>query len=81
MKKKNNYFKRVCWVFVCVFILTGCSNNRSTEEKIFMEGEKEELEEEKMEESEMESSNVSIETDTEDAFESVGMEPDPMSTH
>ena len=44
MREKNNYFKLVCWVCVCVFIITGCSNNRSTEEKIFMEGEKEEVE-------------------------------------
>ena len=63
MREKNNYFKLVCWVCVCVFIITGCSNNRSTEEKIFMEGEKEEVEEEKMEEPEMDSSNVSIEAD------------------
>ena len=74
MKKRNNYFKVVCWVFVYVFILTGCSNNRSTEEKIFMEDEKEELEEEIMEE--MESSIVSIEDDTEDVIENIGMEPD-----
>ena len=40
MREKNNYFKLVCWVCVCVFIITGCSNNRSTEEKIFMEGER-----------------------------------------
>ena len=80
MRKKNNYFKVVCWVFVYVFILTGCSNNCSTEEKIFMEGEKEELEEEKMEESEMESSNVSIEADTEDSTEGIVMEPEIVDT-
>ena len=76
MREKNNYFKLVCWVCVCVFILTGCSNNRSTEEKIFMEGEKEEVEEEKMEEPEMDSSNVSIEADTEDSTENIIMEPE-----
>ena len=43
MREKNNYFKLVCWVCVCVFIITGCSNNRSTEEKIIMESEKEEV--------------------------------------
>ena len=61
---------------MCVFIITGCSNNRSTEEKIFMEGEKEEVEEEKMEEPEMDSSNVSIEADTEDSTENIIMEPE-----
>ena len=76
MREKNNYFKLVCWVCVCVFILTGCSNNRSTEEKIFMEGEKEEVEEEKMEEPKMDSSNVSIEADTEDSTENIIMEPE-----
>ena len=76
MREKNNYFKLVCWVCVCVFIITGCSNNRSTEEKIFMEGEKEEVEEEKMEEPEMDSSNVSIEADTEDSTENIIMEPE-----
>ncbi|MDE7185190.1 MAG: class D beta-lactamase [Lachnospiraceae bacterium] len=76
MKKRNNYFKMVCWVFVCVFILTGCSNNRSTEEKIFMDGEKEELEEEKMEEPEMESRGNFKDADTEDSIESIVMEPE-----
>ena len=76
MREKNNYFKSVCWVCVCVFILIGCSNNRSTEEKIIMEGEKEEVEEEKMEEPEMDSSNVSIEADTEDSTENIIMEPE-----
>ena len=76
MREKNNYFKSVCWVCVCVFILIGCSNNRSTEEKIIMEGEKEEVEEEKMEEPKMDSSNVSIEADTEDSTENIIMEPE-----
>lgn len=76
MKKKNNYFKMVCWVFGCAFILTGCSNNRSTEEKIFMEDEKEGLEEEKMEEPGMESSNVSIGADAEDSTENIVLEQD-----
>lgn len=64
------------WVAVCAFILTGCSNNHSTDEKIFMENEKEELEEEKMEEPEVESSGASIEADTEDFTDSTVMEPE-----
>lgn len=76
MKKKNNYFKAAYWVAVCAFILTGCSNNHSTDEKIFMENEKDELEEEKMEEPEEESSGVSIEADTEDSTDSTVMEPE-----
>ena len=71
MKKKNKYFKVAYWVVVCAFILTGCSNNRSTDEKIFMENEKE-----KMEESEVESSRISIATDTEDSADSIVMEPE-----
>ena len=76
MKKADDYFKLVCLVCVCAFILIGCANNRGTEEKIFIENEKEELQEEKMEEPEVESSSVSIEADTEDSMESIGMEPD-----
>lgn len=76
MKKKNNYFKVMYWVFVCVFILTGCANNHGAEEKITVEDVKEELEEEKMEELEIESSSLSIEADTEDSTEGVVMEPE-----
>lgn len=76
MKKKNNYFKVAYCVAVCAFILTGCSNNYSTDEKIFMENEKEELEEEKMGELEVESSGASIEADTENSTDSTVMEPE-----
>lgn len=76
MKKKNNYFKVVYWIFLCTSILTGCSNNHSTDEKIFMENEKGELEEEKMEEPEVESSSVSMEADTEDSTDNIVMEPE-----
>lgn len=62
----------VYWIFLCAFILTGCSNNHSTEEKIFIESEKEELEEAKMEEP----SSVSIEADTEVSAESIVIEPE-----
>lgn len=37
MKKRKSYFKIVYWLFVCAFILTGCSDNHSTEEKPEME--------------------------------------------
>lgn len=57
MKKRNNYLKLLYGVFVCAFILTGCSDNYSTEEK-------------------MESGSVFIEADTEDATESMVMEPE-----
>ena len=76
MKKKNNYFKVAYWGAVCAFILTGCSDNHSTNEKIFLENEKGKLEEEKMEEPEVESSSVSIEADTEDSTDSIVMEPE-----
>ncbi len=76
MKKKNKYFKVAYWAVVCAFILTGCSNNHSTDEKIFMVNEKEELEEEKIEEVEMELSSDFIEADTEDSTESIVMEPE-----
>ncbi|MDE5939978.1 MAG: class D beta-lactamase [Lachnospiraceae bacterium] len=75
MKRKNNYFKRVCLGCVCAFILAGCANKRGIEEKTFMEDEKEELEEE-MEEPEVESGSVSIEADTEDSTDCIEMEPE-----
>ena len=74
--KKNHYFKAAYWVIVCVFILTGCSDNHSTGEKIFTENAKEEPEEEKTEEPEAESSSISIEADTEDSADSTVMEPE-----
>lgn len=76
MKKKSKYFKVAYWAVVCAFILTGCSNNHSTDEKIFMENEKEKLEEEKIDEAEMELSSDFIEADTEDSTESKVMEPE-----
>lgn len=76
MKKKKKYFKVACWIVICVFILTGCSNNHGADEKIFIENEREEPEEEKTEEPEVESSDVSIEADTEDSTDSIVMEPE-----
>ena len=76
MKKKNNYFKMVCLGCGCAFILTGCSNNRGTEEKIFIEDEREELEVEKTEEPEAESGSASMEADTEDSTDDMRMEPE-----
>lgn len=75
MKKKSNYFKAACRVVACVFILTGCSNNHSTDEKIFMENEKKELEEEKKE-----LGSVSIEADTEESTDSKVIEPETTYT-
>ena len=71
---KNNYFRVTYWVFVCAFLLTGCSNNRDTEVKIFVEDGKEEPEK-----PEMESSSASIEEDTEDSMEDIVMEPETVS--
>lgn len=76
MKKKSNYFKAAYWAVACAFILTGCSKNHGTDEKIFMENEKGELEEEKIEEAEIEPSSVSVEADIEDSAESMVMEPE-----
>ncbi len=45
MKKQNNYIMLVCWVFVCAFIMVGCSNNNSAEENNFTEDEKVRVEE------------------------------------
>ena len=74
MKKRNNYFKLVYWVFVCAFILTGCSGNRIVEEKTLIEDEKKETKEDKMEETETESSCVTPEADTENLTNSIIME-------
>lgn len=42
MKKRNNYLKLGYWIFVCAIYLTGCAKGQSTEEKIFVEGERKE---------------------------------------
>lgn len=55
MKRRNNYFKVAYWVFVCAFILAGCSNNHSAEKKISVEDGKEERVKEEIEEAEIES--------------------------
>ena len=73
--KKKNYFKVAYWGVICAFILTGCSNNPSIDEKIVAE--KEEHEEEKIEKPEMKSSNVSIEADdVEDSAGNIVIEPE-----
>lgn len=82
MRKKNNYFKAAYWMFICAFILTGCSNNHGAEEKISTEDEKQERVEEKIEEaviesgSDFESDSGFVEADTEDSTESIVMEPE-----
>ncbi len=75
MKKKNNYFTAMCLIFVCVFILAGCSNNHSEKEEISLKEEKQKLPEEQVE-VEIEAESVSIEGDTEDIAESIAMEPE-----
>lgn len=40
MKKGKNSYKLLYGIFLCVFILAGCSNDQSIEEKSFMEDEK-----------------------------------------
>ncbi len=66
MKRRNYYFNRrivkcrsiwfqlAYWTFLCIFFLTGCSENHSMEEKTSVEVEKEETEEEKTERSALE---------------------------
>lgn len=74
MSRQN--FKVAYWIFICAFILTGCSNNHGAEEKISVEDGKEEQVEEEIEEAESESSSVSIEADTEDSTEKIEVEPE-----
>lgn len=76
MKKKNSDFKAVYWIFICVCILTGCSNNYGAEEKSSVEYEKEERVEEKTEEAVIASGSDFIEADTEASTESIVMEPE-----
>ncbi|TGY88042.1 class D beta-lactamase [Petralouisia muris] len=79
MKKRNNYFKLGYWIFACAVLLTGCSKEHSTEERIVVEDVKEEMGEEKKERQEMESGNVSLEEntkDTEDDTEDMEVEPE-----
>ena len=64
------------WVFVCAFILAGCSNNHSAEKKISVEDGKEERVKEEIEEAEIESGSDFIEADTEDSTEGIVMEPE-----
>ncbi len=66
MKKRNNYFKVGYWIFVCAILLTGCSKEHSTEERIVVEDVKEEIGEEKIGQQEMESDNVPLEKNTKD---------------
>lgn len=62
MKKKNNRFRMLYWIFVCVFSLAGCANSYDAGEK--------------QEKPETESGSVFAEADTEDSTESTGMEPE-----
>ena len=75
MKKKNNYFKVMYWVFMCAFILAGCSDNHGAGKNALENG-KEEQAEEKIEEAENESSGVSIEAESEDSTGDIAGEPE-----
>lgn len=75
MKKKNNYFKVMYWVFMCAFILAGCSDNHGAGKNALENG-KEEQAEEKIEEAENESSGVSIEAESEDYTGDIAGEPE-----
>ena len=75
MKKKNNYFKVMYWVFMCAFILAGCSDNHGAGKNAVENG-KEEQAEEKIEEAENESSGVSIEAESEDSTGDIAGEPE-----
>lgn len=66
IKSKKKYFKVICWVFICTFILTGCTNNHDAEKKISVEDEK----------TENDSSSISGETNTEDSIENIETEPE-----
>ncbi len=76
MKKKSDYLKVAYWVFLCVFILTGCQNNYNVEENIFIENEREELEDEKIGEPKAELDSVPIEADSEDPTEDIPIKPE-----
>lgn len=82
MIKRENYFKTVCVVLGCAFMLAGCSNNHGTEEMNSSEemnskaDGKEEPAEEKREELETKSGSDSIETDPGEADEILEMEPE-----
>lgn len=54
VKCRNIWFQLAYWIFLCIFFLTGCSENHSMEEKTSVEVEKEETEEEKTERSALE---------------------------
>ena len=69
MKNRKNYFKVICGLLICTFILTGCANNDGAEKKISMK----EGEEEKRE---IDSSSVSGEANTEEPVEDTVAEPE-----
>ena len=79
MKKGTILYKFRYWIFACAILLTGCSEEYNTEERIVVEDVKEEMGEEKKERQEMESGNVSLEEntkETEDDTEDMETEPE-----
>lgn len=76
MKNMKNYFKVICGLLICTFILTGCSYNNGAEKRPPMEEGKEEQGEEKNEKTEIDSSSVSGKANTEDPIEDIAAEPE-----
>lgn len=70
----RKYFKVAYWIFIYVFILTGCSNNHGAEEKIAVEDGKEGQVEEKIEGAVIESGNDIIKAGTEYSAKGIVME-------
>lgn len=72
----KNYLKELCGVILCAFMLTGCTGDHGTEEKISIEDQNEEAEAEKTPVPEMESASHSTEADVESSAESEETEPE-----
>ncbi len=75
MKMRGDYFKVVCWIFACAFILTGCSG-RYAEEQIPVEDGKEEPEEKNIEQTEAELSSGSLKAEVEEDTQNEIAEPE-----
>lgn len=79
MKSRKNYFKKICLVFACAFILTGCMDRDGAEKKPFVEDRKERSEGEQDEKSDVESSSISIHINAEVAAEDVATVPETVN--
>lgn len=79
MKSRKNYFKKICLVFACALILTGCMERDGVEEKPFVEDRKERSEGEQDEKSDVEFSSISIHINAETAAEDVATVPETVN--